>query len=61
MFHSKGTGVLLSEDDTTFEGEFAEDWTLSGKVFLTHNQKSHTSNHSMLLLTVCVLFLCRVC
>ncbi|KAG5833176.1 hypothetical protein ANANG_G00273090 [Anguilla anguilla] len=30
-----GTGILLSEDDTAFEGEFSEDWTLSGKGTLT--------------------------
>jgi hypothetical protein len=29
---SQGTGVLLSEDNTTYEGEFSEDWTLNGKV-----------------------------
>lgn len=32
--HTQGTGVLLSEDDTTFEGDFSEDWTLNGKVIL---------------------------
>lgn len=26
-----GTGVLLSEDDTVYEGEFSDDWTLNGK------------------------------
>ncbi|ELK04842.1 Alsin [Pteropus alecto] len=26
-----GNGVLLSEDDTIYEGEFSDDWTLSGK------------------------------
>ncbi|XP_018581173.1 alsin isoform X3 [Scleropages formosus] len=30
-----GTGTLLSEDDTAFEGEFSEDWTLNGKGTLT--------------------------
>ncbi|XP_023695845.2 alsin isoform X1 [Paramormyrops kingsleyae] len=30
-----GTGTLLSEDDTTFQGEFSEDWTLNGKGMLT--------------------------
>lgn len=28
----QGNGVLLSEDDTIYEGEFSDDWTLSGKV-----------------------------
>lgn len=28
----QGTGVLVSEDDTTFQGEFSDDWTLNGKV-----------------------------
>ncbi|XP_066431521.1 alsin isoform X1 [Eleutherodactylus coqui] len=26
-----GAGVLLSEDDTVYEGEFSDDWTLNGK------------------------------
>ncbi|KAM4697842.1 alsin [Rhinophrynus dorsalis] len=26
-----GIGVLLSEDDTVYEGEFSDDWTLNGK------------------------------
>ncbi|XP_068101201.1 alsin [Hyperolius riggenbachi] len=26
-----GCGVLLSEDDTVYEGEFSDDWTLNGK------------------------------
>ncbi|XP_073407624.1 alsin [Dendrobates tinctorius] len=26
-----GTGVLFSEDDTVYEGEFSDDWTLNGK------------------------------
>ncbi|XP_053328215.1 alsin [Spea bombifrons] len=30
-----GTGVLLSEDDTVYEGEFSDDWTLNGKGMLT--------------------------
>ncbi|KAF3857462.1 hypothetical protein F7725_009321 [Dissostichus mawsoni] len=30
-----GTGILLSEDDTTYEGEFSDDWTLNGKGVLT--------------------------
>lgn len=30
----QGTGLLLCEDDTSFEGEFSEDWTLNGKVQL---------------------------
>lgn len=28
----QGTGILLSEDDTVYEGEFSDNWTLSGKV-----------------------------
>lgn len=28
----QGTGILVSEDDTTYEGEFSDDWTLNGKV-----------------------------
>lgn len=31
-FFTQGNGVLLSEDDTIYEGEFSDDWTLSGKV-----------------------------
>ncbi|XP_075994703.1 alsin-like [Genypterus blacodes] len=31
----QGSGVLLSEDDTSYEGEFSDDWTLSGKGVLT--------------------------
>lgn len=31
-FFIQGNGVLLSEDDTIYEGEFSDDWTLSGKV-----------------------------
>lgn len=43
MFDLKGTGVLLSEDNTTFEGEFSEDWTLSGKVdYLSLNSHIHS-------------------
>ncbi|KAM8933574.1 alsin isoform 2-T2 [Pelodytes ibericus] len=30
-----GTGVLLSEDDTVYKGEFSDDWTLNGKGVLT--------------------------
>lgn len=30
----QGTGILVSEDDTTYEGEFSDDWTLNGKVTL---------------------------
>ncbi|KAJ8410132.1 hypothetical protein AAFF_G00211730 [Aldrovandia affinis] len=30
-----GMGILQSEDDTAFEGEFSEDWTLNGKGTLT--------------------------
>ncbi|XP_029462134.1 alsin isoform X2 [Rhinatrema bivittatum] len=30
-----GTGTLLSEDDTIYEGEFSDDWTLNGKGTLT--------------------------
>ncbi|MEE6490137.1 hypothetical protein FKM82_015786 [Ascaphus truei] len=30
-----GCGVLLSEDDTVYEGEFSDDWTLNGKGVLT--------------------------
>ncbi|KAM4626097.1 alsin [Discoglossus pictus] len=30
-----GCGVLLSEDDTVYEGEFSDDWTLNGKGLLT--------------------------
>ncbi|XP_047457325.1 alsin-like isoform X2 [Mugil cephalus] len=30
-----GPGLLVSEDDTTFHGEFSEDWTISGKGVLT--------------------------
>ncbi|KAM5151552.1 alsin [Mantella aurantiaca] len=26
-----GCGILLSEDDTVYEGEFSDDWTLNGK------------------------------
>eukprot|EP00063_Salmo_salar_P062995 XP_014037830.1 PREDICTED: alsin-like [Salmo salar] len=26
-----GTGLLVSDDDTAFEGEFSEDWTPNGK------------------------------
>ncbi|KAK3575470.1 hypothetical protein QTP86_026856 [Hemibagrus guttatus] len=35
LVRSKRTGVLLSEDDTMFEGDFSEDWTLNGKGTLT--------------------------
>lgn len=28
----QGSGVLVSEDDTMYEGEFSDDWTLCGKV-----------------------------
>ena len=28
----QGAGTLVSEDDTTYEGEFSDDWTLNGKV-----------------------------
>lgn len=31
-FPVQGTGILLSEDDTVYEGEFSDNWTLSGKV-----------------------------
>lgn len=31
----QGSGILLSEDDTTYEGDFSEDWTLNGKVTST--------------------------
>uniref|UniRef100_A0A7N8X3X3 Alsin-like n=1 Tax=Mastacembelus armatus TaxID=205130 RepID=A0A7N8X3X3_9TELE len=27
-----GSGLLLSDDDTVFHGEFSEDWTINGKV-----------------------------
>ncbi|XP_048389988.1 alsin isoform X5 [Stegostoma tigrinum] len=30
-----GSGILLSEDDTSFEGEFSDDWILNGKGILT--------------------------
>ncbi|KAG8432698.1 hypothetical protein GDO86_017080 [Hymenochirus boettgeri] len=30
-----GYGILLSEDDTVYEGEFSDDWTLNGKGVLT--------------------------
>lgn len=30
-----GYGILLSEDDTSFEGEFSDDWILNGKGVLT--------------------------
>lgn len=30
----QGTGVLLSEDDTVYEGEFSDNWTLNGKVVI---------------------------
>lgn len=30
----QGSGILVSEDDTTYEGEFSDDWTLNGKVTL---------------------------
>ncbi|XP_071370510.1 alsin-like, partial [Centroberyx affinis] len=30
-----GPGLLLSEDDTSFHGEFSEDWTVSGKGVLS--------------------------
>ncbi|XP_067844064.1 alsin isoform X4 [Heptranchias perlo] len=30
-----GYGILLSEDDTSFEGEFSDDWILNGKGILT--------------------------
>ncbi|XP_056144962.1 alsin-like isoform X2 [Lampris incognitus] len=30
-----GTGLLISEDDTSFHGEFSEDWAVSGKGVLT--------------------------
>lgn len=28
----QGSGILVSEDDTMYEGEFSDDWTLCGKV-----------------------------
>lgn len=28
----QGPGLLLSDDDTAFNGEFSDDWTVSGKV-----------------------------
>ncbi|KAM9486533.1 alsin [Clarias gariepinus] len=35
--HNKmmGTGLLLCDDDTSFEGDFSEDWTLNGKGVLS--------------------------
>jgi len=33
-FLIQGNGTLLCDDDTVFEGEFSEDWTLCGKVTL---------------------------
>lgn len=34
FFLIQGNGTLLCDDDTVFEGEFSEDWTLCGKVTL---------------------------
>ncbi len=45
LFLSKGAGVLLSEDDTTFEGDFSEDWTLNGKVLLPTNKPFSMLKH----------------
>lgn len=28
----QGPGLLVSEDDTVFQGEFSDDWTVNGKV-----------------------------
>lgn len=35
ILFTQGTGILLSEDDTIYEGEFSDNWTLSGKVGVT--------------------------
>lgn len=32
LYSLQGSGVLLSEDDTVYEGEFSDNWTLNGKV-----------------------------
>lgn len=28
----QGPGLLVSDDDTAFHGEFSDDWTINGKV-----------------------------
>lgn len=28
----QGPGLLVSDDDTAFHGEFSDDWTVNGKV-----------------------------
>lgn len=43
---SQGTGVLLSEDNTTYEGEFSEDWTLNGKVSERRATPEHSLSHT---------------
>ena len=30
--HPQGTGLLVVDDDTAFQGEFSDDWILNGKV-----------------------------
>lgn len=30
----QGPGLLVSDDDTAFHGEFSDDWTVNGKVEL---------------------------
>ena len=30
--HPQGTGLLVVDDDTSFQGEFSDDWILNGKV-----------------------------
>lgn len=35
VFPQQGSGLLMSDDDTAFHGEFSDDWVVNGKV-ITH-------------------------
>lgn len=42
-----GTGLLVAEDDTTFHGEFSDDWTPNGKGFLSLPNGDHIEGQFM--------------
>lgn len=44
IFH-QGPGLLVSDDDTAFHGEFSDDWTANGKV--------ERMSHFVVWLSVC--------
>lgn len=55
----QGPGLLVSDDDTAFHGEFSDDWTVNGKV------ESTLSPLYLCALVVChaykdLLFICYI-